>query len=116
MPTLSNLERLTLVRCADDHTGLWEIIRDVRSSLPDATAGEIQTKTLEILESLLQQGLIQAGFSLGRKFDPWLFSVRDTLDRIRTEWDAHGRDPSLGEVAWFSITPNGTERLKQAGT
>jgi hypothetical protein len=93
-----------LRECAEDHVGLWSIVRLYRegSQGPHTMEG-----ILRELEDLLTKGVLQVGFPAkdGRFFDPWSSQPIESVARIRREWLALGRDPDIGEIAWFT-TPS----------
>lgn len=109
---LSRLDRCILRECAADYLGLWSVIFEVRAMFPRLGAPAVQRMTVDSLARLLDARLIRAGYPTpdGRGFEPWLASAEEAIARIRDEWNALGREPSIGEVAWFASTPGG-ERL-----
>jgi hypothetical protein len=94
-----------LDECEDDHVGLWSILRDVRNTLGHASSTEIKGMTLDLLTFLLRRHLIEAGFPAanGRDFEPWKLSPPEAIKKISDEWDKLGREPSGGEVVWFTM-------------
>ncbi len=90
-----------LRECAEDHVGLWCVVSLYReeSQGPHAMEG-----ILRELEDLLTKGILQVGFPAkdGRLFDPWSSEPIESVARIRREWLALGRDPDIGEIAWFT--------------
>ena len=93
-----------LDECEDDHVGLWSVVREVRVAATHASPAEIKEVTLELLRFLLKRRLILAGFpaSGGRAFEPWDSTPDETIRSISAEWDKLGRDPSGGEIVWFT--------------
>ncbi|PSQ82733.1 MAG: hypothetical protein BRD40_02535 [Bacteroidetes bacterium QS_1_65_9] len=69
----------------------------------------MREKTLGFLEEMLHNGRIRAGHPDGerRRFVAWPFDAQEAVARIRTEWEALGRDPKLGEIVWFTATDRG---------
>jgi hypothetical protein len=90
--------------CQADHVGLWEIVDAVRFDLGSTNAFEIQTSTLRLIRSLLSERGMQVGHPAadGRHFVPWDLSPDQAVSRIEKEWSALGREPNIGEVAWFT--------------
>jgi hypothetical protein len=41
------------------------------------------------------------------------FSVSEILNRIRTGWGALDREPSVNDVVWFVVTPEGERKLHE---
>jgi hypothetical protein len=64
--------QVVLDRCADEHTGLWLAIAELRT----ASGGAIDfRRILDILYGLLSSGLLQAGVpTLDGGFEPWLLA------------------------------------------
>jgi hypothetical protein len=93
-----------LDECADDHVGLWSVLWDVRHALSHASPDEQKSVTLDLLRFLLSHQLIQAGFPApnGRDFQPWQLSPDEAIEKIAREWGQLGRDPSGGEIVWFT--------------
>jgi hypothetical protein len=133
MSNLSDLEKEILIKCANDYTGLWSIIRSIKERLSLTDLEEIRHKTMEVLRPLVEAGLIHPGWPklTGRGFEPWIFltydrndpktkkvnriltqSVDEAMDLIDKEWKALGREPNIGDVAWFFITDKGKRELE----
>ena len=131
MRRITDLHKAILISCSDDYTGLWEIIRDVQRVFNNANAETIREKTIATLHDLLSAGLIQPGFPKppdGRTFEPWVFylndektrkldrvvtrSIDEAIDLINKGWDVLGREPSLGDIVWFTVTEQGNQQLR----
>jgi hypothetical protein len=41
----------------------------------------------------------------GRHFVPWILPAEAAIGRIAVEWSALGREPDIGEIAWFTSEP-----------
>jgi len=97
-----------LDECDEDQVGLWSVLREVRNAISHASAEELKGITLELLRFLLNRHLILAGFpaSNGRDFDPWNLSPDEPIDKISLDWNKLGRDPSGGEIVWFTTPKN----------
>jgi hypothetical protein len=98
--------------CHADHVGLWEIVEAVRSDLGSTNPSEIRRLTLDLAGHLLSKRGMQVGrpASDGRNFVAWDLTPDQALERITDEWSALGREPNIGEVAWFTFkeeTPSG---------
>jgi hypothetical protein len=93
--------------CREDHVGLWRLVRTVRHDLGASGAQDIRAVTLRLVRGLLQQPGIQVGHPApdGRHFLPWGLPAEQALSRIEREWTALGREPGIGEVAWFTTEP-----------
>ena len=80
------------------------LVGDVRRAIPDGNSAQVMSYTIEILDGLLTSKKIVAGnFSEDKEFCQWKNSTIDTLERIREEWVALGRDPTIGEIVWFTV-------------
>jgi hypothetical protein len=99
----ATLKREILTACAEDHVGLWEVIRMVERCAPDWDTAQVRDYTLGLLDDLLSAGQIEAGFPAenGRDFEAWKWPVGTIMTRIRATWKPEKR-PSIGEVAWFT--------------
>jgi hypothetical protein len=93
--------------CRADHVGLWEIVDAVRCDLGSTNPADTRELTLRLVRCLLQERGMQVGHPApdGRHFMPWGISPELAVTRIEQEWSALGRDPGIGEVAWFTIEP-----------
>jgi hypothetical protein len=111
---LDLLKNQLLAECREDHVGLWSLIWQIRSALNEGEypvqekdrtdPREIRHQTLELVRELLDSGLVQVGYPTpdGRSFQPWSLPSSAILERIKSEWDALGREPDIGEIAWFT--------------
>jgi hypothetical protein len=90
--------------CHEDHVGLWRIVNAVRFDLGSADPRQTRVTTLRLVRSLLQERGMQVGHPTpdGRHFVPWNLPPDLAVSRIDEEWSALGRDPNIGEVAWFT--------------
>ena len=97
------LESLTQ-ECSEDHVGLWRIVNAVRFDLGSTNPAQTRALTLRLVRSLLYDHGMQVGHPAvdGRHFLPWRLSADQAVRRIEQEWSALGRDPNIGEVAWFT--------------
>jgi hypothetical protein len=93
--------------CDDDHVGLWEIVNAVQFDLRSKDPKQTQALTLHLVRRLLDEGGIQVGHpaSDGRHFVSWGLPPHEAVRRIEQEWSALGREPNIGEVAWFTSGP-----------
>ena len=102
-----------LIECSDDYLGLWSIIWLIRRKLKNANSDQVRRETLGIIRTLLDDGLIQAGFPTpAGGFEPWSLSPAETIRRIELEWDLLGREPNIGDIAWFTAADKGQEKFQ----
>jgi len=84
--------------------------------VPDGTTGV--EETLSVIHALLEQDLAQVGDAVvveGRvEITPWRGSATNVTKRIRSEWTALGRSPTLGEVCWLILTERGRTVAQRA--
>lgn len=114
MPNMTALHRLGLLSCADDYTGLWEFLRDVQRAYPGADDRAVKDRTLGVIRDLLEAGYIVAGdLKDGIGVVPWPQPTDEVLQRIKSEWDALGREPNIWEIVWFTSTIEGERALAE---
>ncbi len=108
----SALERIaheTITETREDYVGLWSVLWQVRHAFPNYSPEQAREATMLVLRSILQGSEIIVGSFQGQRFVPWFGSSRDWLDRIAREWDALGKDPNIGDIAWFSVKSRSTQ-------
>jgi hypothetical protein len=90
------------VEAGEDYVGLWQIAhRTAERNGANETARE---QALDIVRMLLARGLRAGNLTSGGGFAPWPQQEPDlVIDRVRREWIALGRDPSINEIAWFGL-------------
>ena len=94
-----------LIECAEDYVGLWALAWEFRNADSKRDALEIRQKTIQLIKELLNDNLIKVGnFNVNeeRFFEVWELSPTEIIKRIENEWDALGREPSIGEIVWFT--------------
>jgi hypothetical protein len=91
--------------CHEDHVGLWRIVNAVRFDLGSSNPSETRALTLRLVRRLLLERGMQVGHPApdGRRFVSWELSPDQAVHRIEQEWAALGREPNIGDVAWFTI-------------
>lgn len=83
-----------------DHIGLWEIIKNIKRFVRPEKS-KLKVVTLDCVRLMLSAGFV-AGVSRGRTFERWPDqSVEKVIERIDAEWSALGREPNIGDIAWF---------------
>jgi hypothetical protein len=90
--------------CHEDHVGLWRIVNAVRLDLGSTNPVETRAMTLRLVRRLLHERGMQVGHPAadGRHFVPWGLPPDQAMRRIEEEWSALGREPNIGEIAWFT--------------
>jgi hypothetical protein len=109
----------TLVEeCHRDHVGLWEIVQAVRFDLGADGRAETRAMTLHLVRGLLGERGMQVGHPTpdGRHFVAWDLAPAEAVRRIEQAWSALGREPNIGEVAWFTSPPTALNQSPQTAT
>jgi len=85
-----------------DAIGLWQISKRVRRIAHPQTEDELRQLVLEFVKEMLARGFEAADLIPSGKSLPWRDQdPASVLHRIDSEWKALGREPNVGEVAWF---------------
>ena len=99
-----------LLEALDDWVGLWDVL-GYFEDLPESAR---KRSTLAAVDEMLRSGWFEAGFpTLDGTFEAWPLSVDASLRRISDEWAELGKDPSLGDIAWFNLTPLGEANARR---
>lgn len=94
---------------ADDYIGLWEIVAYVNggsaggSKVPDW----VQARTLQLVQELSAKKLVEPGFPVEEGFKVLDPVPEDLVAWIKSEWDQLGHTPSISDITWFRLTPEG---------
>jgi hypothetical protein len=101
-----------LVRAAHDEVGLWEVWRVVQRHRRTDRDSQ-RAEALAALEDLLEAGYLKAGqFSRDEGWTWWEKPTDQIIRQLDQDWQALGRDPDLGDIAWFTSTPAGDQYLQ----
>lgn len=103
---IDTVKRVLVEEAQSDVVGLWAVLWQVKTELPSLTTEEAKVATLEVVRDALSREEVIVGEFREEggetiSFVPWQMSVTDAVRRIGAEWGVLGRDPSLGEIAWF---------------
>ena len=112
---LRELKKDLLEHCKLDYVGLWVVSSTVREGLLLEDDNEVQENSLAIIRGLLEDGLVVVGdmdWEL-EKLVPWPSEPKETLARIREEWDQIGRDPDHLEICWLTTTQKGDRWVEE---
>lgn len=85
-----------------DDVGLWRIAWYLREECPEPDSVKRRLIAARVCRALLQRGVSLGQFTADREFVAW--SSEWAVDRVLIEWSDLGRDPDIGEVAWFRWT------------
>jgi hypothetical protein len=93
-----------VAECHEDHVGLWRIVRAVRDDLEVADPAQARALSLWLVRRLLDEFGMLVGHPTpdGRRFIAWNLPPEQAVRRIEQEWAALGREPDIGEIAWFT--------------
>ncbi len=90
--------------CLDDYVGLWSIVRQVKAAIPGSTSAEVMSATMQLLKELMsKQGVAAGNFAPDQSFHAWEIPAAQVLENVRCAWQFLGRDPDIGEIAWFTV-------------
>ncbi|MDT4966523.1 MAG: hypothetical protein QOJ64_1260 [Acidobacteriota bacterium] len=94
----------TYKECFEDYVGLWEIPAQFEQLHGIGDERLRRVESFKVIERLLRLPAIGVGQFRPHEavFDFWNLSPVEALDRIASEWDELGHEPSLGEIAWFT--------------
>jgi hypothetical protein len=87
-----------------DYVGLWEITGRVQGRFKPSDHSKVREAAMQIVSGLLSAGLEAVDLaSSGPGCIRWENQARAyILDRISSEWDKLGRDPTIGDIVWFN--------------
>lgn len=95
-----------------DWVELDRIHRYVASENPDESAATIQNRTLDLIRSLVSDGLFQVGDldTEDRRFKAWNVSLDEALQRIRDAYVVNFEDQSRWPwFCWLDLTDTGQQ-------
>jgi hypothetical protein len=112
MNDLTTVAQNFLIECREDYVGLWSLVKSIQHASGTNDSNILKT-TLELVGPLLSEGAIIAGqFARdsdvhatplnGYEFHQWKMPTRELVSKIEAEWRKLGRDPSIGEIVWFT--------------
>ena len=92
--------------------GIWWAAADVRERLgQDAPWDLVRATALEALAPLLQSGkLLAVDLLPGGRVAIWPGTPDGWLERLDREWRQLGRDPNIGDIAWFVAADKASKR------
>lgn len=118
MKTVGKLDEAESIFFEDllyDYEGIWRLARMVGDAIGTAEPTIVREVTLKLVKDWLVTGLVRAGVphGSGSGFSPWPEEGEEAAAKIAAEWSEAKRLPLLGEITWFSITPNGERLVKE---
>jgi len=98
-----------LMRGCDDWVNAAEVTSVAKFTGHAQSEDEIRSVSLKLIGEVVQQGLMEIGDlpDEGRRLKLWPMTSQECLDRVEREWNALGRNPSLGEICWLQNTDKG---------
>jgi hypothetical protein len=93
---------------AVDFIGLWQLVRAVKNNLEQDDISGVQQLSLNLLKCMLAVGF-RVGYlsGTGKTLEPWSDQQPDhVVTRVRSEWNALGREPNIGDIAWLDYKPS----------
>jgi hypothetical protein len=102
--------------------GLWLVIDSLNGDAytdTDLLPAWIQEKALDELKDLLSRGLVYIG-QFDRIGDEYIFEIfpgnpEEIIQKVKNDWNALERNPSLGDVCWIRSTEKGKELARLLG-
>ena len=98
---MTNLESVVDELAAEaevDIVGVAWVIGAIRDHISDLSSDEVRRVGIEVARRLVARGVEFGTFS-GPDFVPWPSST--AVDQLNAEWQALGREPTLGDIGWF---------------
>jgi len=97
------------MRGCDDWVNAAEVTSVAKFTGHAQSEDEIRSVSLKLIREVVQQGLMEIGDlpDEGRRLKLWPMTSQECLDRVEREWNALGRNPSLGEICWLQNTDKG---------
>lgn len=107
MTALETIRDDLISECRDDFVGIWSVLWQVKNRIGTQDPLELQRLTLELIHDLLETRTVQAGTfgPGGKQFRSWNVPPEQAVDAIKQEWDALGREPNIGDIAYLT-TPD----------
>jgi hypothetical protein len=122
------IDDLLMCGCEDLSSAAWVASR-VREVGGVKSSDEIRELSFKLIEYLVSNGLVELGYNdcagprdpdfTGERigFHKWNLANEDSLNRMKREWLALGRNPDMWDICWLRNTPAGNaigeELLKQ---
>lgn len=108
---LSAREKL-LVEGLHDWLKLWQVHRHVAEESLSSSLAEVQQRTIGLVGSLISDGVAEIGGlrDHGARFEPWIASPKETLQRLSVEYvDRFNDRAGWPWTVWLCLTDKGKE-------
>ena len=97
-----------LMWCIEDYTSLFTLFSFVEEFYKYDDLNLLKKNTLEIVENLLEEGTIEAGFLKNQNtLEVWKKDKNSIIKDIKFLWDNLNRNLYFHEIAWFNATVKG---------
>jgi len=96
-----------LIRGLDDWIQAAEVASVVRMMMGAESSQVIRELSLQLIQTLLEEGLVEIGTVEEGGFEPWGLPTEKAMRRIERHWSARPSGPGLGEVCWLNLTAKG---------
>lgn len=91
-----------LEECEEDYVGLWGVpwyLREVKR----ISAIDVRfNKSIAVVEEILLAKDVVVGQFNNNEFEIWDSTPLKVIERIQNEWKALSREPTIGEICWFT--------------
>lgn len=95
--------RILLQQAESEEVGLWQVVSELREHHGIKDANARRRLTLKVVEKLLENGVEVIDYLHGRGWERWQNQTpKAVLDRVEHEWGVLNREPTLGDICWFS--------------
>jgi len=105
----NTLATRVLIRGLDDWVMACEVVSEIVESGIDKDDPSVSQSSIEILEHLILNGLVEAGDVSDDGFVPWAADPLVAVSLIKAGWMKLGRLPDLGDICWLRNTALGDE-------
>ena len=99
---------------AEDYVGLWQVVNAIKhqSSLGEIDGDELRDAVIEFVRSMLREGFIAVDLTADGGAIPWKDQdAAGVAAHIERGWVELGREPTIGELAWFD-KPSGLTKAE----
>ena len=100
MQAIADIVSALRKECSEDYVGLWQISRVLTDA--NVPAIELSTLTLDVVSELLSDSRVDIGQFHEGVFVQWQGETEHKVSRLKTELQALGRPPDIGEIAWLA--------------
>jgi hypothetical protein len=110
-----SLRQQVRAAAAEDHLGLWWIVRIIGDQWPRVSEDSLRRFVLSLLGEELAAGTLIAGFPTKTGgFMRWTGRPEEIVHEVDRRWKVLGRRPNIGEVVWLT-TPESNQKVSLQG-